>query len=62
MTTHIRYIGPFNEVYVPAGDFFASYQEDVEVSDELAESLLEQAIWTPAKVTKPAKAETREAK
>ena len=56
----IRYDGPFRAVEVPAAGVVVQRGETVEVEPEVAASLLRQKDnWS--KVTKPAKAEKKEA-
>lgn len=44
----LRYVGPIDEVYVPAAGVTAQRGgEPVEVPDEVAASLLEQETWAP---------------
>ncbi len=46
---HVRYIGMFEEVAIPALELFCAQGEVIEVSDEEGERLLEQATnWERA--------------
>lgn len=44
----VVYVGPFDEVEVPAAEIIAKRNHQVEVTEEIGRSLIEQDIWRPA--------------
>lgn len=43
----VVYVGPFDEVEVPAAGLIAARGQQVEVTEEIGRSLIEQDIWRP---------------
>jgi hypothetical protein len=58
MSKRLTYVGPFDAVVIDVAPQLAvtvAHGDDVEVSDQLGESLLDQPDnWQPAKAAKPA--------
>ncbi len=48
----VRYDGPFDSVDVPAAGITVERGDTVEVTDEIGESLVEQADWSKASAKK----------